>query len=287
MPLYLVTEKSDAPTLPVNCREWYHELYEGFSSHYHDAVEMIAVTAGEMKCTADNHNYILKSGDIVLFNPYSIHAGYTTAENTVYLCLTFVLSDVLDYRRSVLKSCIGLLDSGHYLFDAYYPAGEEDSERIMGHIRRLHQHLNTQSPAAETVVLCELYSILSVLFENHYRENPDKALQKRSKQFMQNLSVYLKENYHKPITSADAAQALFMSTSYFSHLVKQHFGLSFSGYLRQYRIECAIKNFTDSGCTVKEIAESVGFTNYCYFSHVFKAYTGTAPSVYFRKRKGK
>ncbi|MBR4960935.1 MAG: AraC family transcriptional regulator [Clostridia bacterium] len=279
MPLYLITEKSDNSTLPVDCREF----YDGFCQHYHDAFEIIVVTAGEMKCTTDERTYILKSGDIVLFNPHVIHSGIVTEENTVYLRLISALSDVLEYPNSVLKSCVNLLNNGYYLFDEYYPGGQEDSVKIMEYIKRLYQNLKTGSPASESIVLCELYGILSVLFEKHYHENTEYALKKRSRQFFLDLSFFMKENYYKPITVKDAAQALFMSTSRFSHLMQQYLGLSFSIYLRQYRIERAMQKYVASGCTIKEIAESVGFTDYCYFSHVFKEYMGVTPSVYFKK----
>ena len=279
MPLYLITEKSDKPTLPVNCREF----YDGFCQHYHDTLEIIVVTAGEMKCTADERTYILKSGDIILFNPHVIHSGIVTEENTVYLRLIAVLSDVLEYPNSVLKFCANRLQNGYYMFDEYYPGGQESSGKIVEHTRRLFQNQKTESPASETIVLCELYGILSVLFEKHYHENTEYALKKRCRQFFMDLSLFLKENYHKPITVNDAAQALFMSTSRFSHLMQQYLGISFSIYLRQYRIERAIQKYTASCCTIKEIVESVGFTDYCYFSHVFKEYMGITPSVYFKK----
>lgn len=284
MPNYLAIEEEKI-TLPVNCRKWNHELNTGFERHYHTALEMIVVINGEMKCTVDTRSYILKSGGIVLSNPYSIHSGYTIVPDTVYLCLTFEFSEILNYNDSVLKSCAELLENGHYMFDEYYSADEDDSKILLQHTMRLYQNLNTQNPGSETIVLCELYSILSVLFDRHYHENPGKSSQKRNKQFIQNFSVYLQNNYNKQITTADAAKALFLSTSRFSYLIKQHFGCSFTSYLRQYRIECAIKNYTTSSYTIKEISEAVGFTDYCYFSHAFKEHTGISPSVYFNKRR--
>ena len=128
MPYYLTSEEQEIITLPVNCRRWNYELNTGFRSHYHTALEMIAVISGEMKCTIDTRSYILKSGGIVLSNPYSIHSGYTIVPNTVYLCLTFDISDILNYQNSVLKSCTELLDNGRYLFDEYYPATDNDSK---------------------------------------------------------------------------------------------------------------------------------------------------------------
>lgn len=286
MSLFEKPKNLENENLPVLCRHAYYKLHDGFSKHYHDNVEIITVVTGEMKCTADNRTYILKSGDIILFNPYTVHSGYTTAENTKHICITFTLSDVLNYHDSALGSSADLLTKGHYLFDEYYPAEQEENSTFFQHILTLYEHnLKLQSPANQMIILRELYSILAILFAKHYHPSSGKPLQKRNKQFMQNFSTYLQENYAKPITTNDAAQALFMSTSRFSYLVKQYFGCNFTKYLRQYRIENAIKNFSDSDCTIKEIAEAVGFTDYYYFSHAFKEYTGFSPASYFKKQR--
>ena len=280
-------EKSEEWTLPVNCSLSDHRLNEDAGQHYHDTVEMIAVLEGEMTCTAEVGTYTLRRGDIVLFNPYSIHSLNQASENTRYLRLSFGLSEFLNYHNSILSSHAEYLENAQSRFDEYYPADTEDGCLLSGHIQLIYSRINHRTPAGEAVVLGEMYRILSVLFESHYRTNSENVNPNRSKQFMQKLSDYLKDNYYKPITTNDAAQALFMSSSRFAHLVQQHFGLNFSRYLRRYRIDCAIKNFSDSNCTIKEISEAVGFTDYCYFSHAFKEYIGISPAVYFKKRKGK
>ena len=287
MSLFQKPRNQETETLPVLCRHAYYALNSGFERHFHDAVEIIAVVSGEMKCTADNRMYILKSGDILLFNPYTIHSGYTTAENTMHICITFSLSDVLNYHNSVLKTSADSLNNGQFVFDECFLVGMEDSETLFKHVNNLYNHnIMTQSPFTQATILSELYSILSLLFERHYHESTVKSSQKRSRQFITDFMGHLQENYSNSITISDAANALYLSTSRFSYLIKQHLGCSFTNYLCHYRIECAIKMFAESNCTIKELSEKVGFTDYCYFSHAFKIYTGFSPSLYFKKRKG-
>ncbi len=287
MSLFQQPRNSETETLPVLCRHAYYELNSGFERHFHDAVEIIAVVTGEMKCTADNRTYMLKSGDIVLFNPYTIHSGYTTAENTMQLCITFALSDVLDYHNSFLETCAELLNNGQYLFDECYFAGMEDNDVLLRHILNLYgNQIKAQSAVTQTTILAELYAILAILFEKHYRVFSAGSPQNRDREFIRNFLAYLQENYSRPITTSDAARALFLSTSRFSYLIKRHLGCNFTRYLCQYRIECAIKKHAGSNCTIKDLSESVGFTDYCSFSRAFKAYTGFSPGVYFKKRKG-
>jgi AraC-like DNA-binding protein len=279
------TGRSATENLPVFCRFGYYAYHKGFSGHYHDAVEIIAVLTGEMRCTAGDRIITLKRGELALFNPYTIHAGYMTAENTSHLVLTFVLSDVLNFKNSAAESCADLLENGRCAFDEYYPADREDSAVLFGHVRQIYERLKIRSPVSETAVCSELYALLSVLFSGHYHAVSGKSRQKLNKQFMRGFSDYLRENYKKPIRTEDAAHALFLSPSRFSFLVKQHFGCSFTQYLRQYRIDRAIQLFPESEKTLKGIAEAVGFTDYPYFSHTFKGYTGITPAAYFKIQK--
>jgi len=287
MSYFLKMEKSEEWALPVSCRLWEQVGSDDCSQHYHDAMEIIAMLDGEMECTADSGTYRLKNGDILLFNPYSVHSINNTRENAKYLCLFLGLSEIFNFHNSILSMHGEYLENAQSRFDEYFSADTEDGRFLFEYIQRLYGQMNNRTPAGEAAVLGEIYCILSVLFERHYQKNPENGNLNRSKQFMQKLSDYLKDNYYKSITTNDAAQALFMSSSRFSHLMQQYFGLNFSKYLRRYRIDCAIKNFSDSNCTIKEISEAVGFTDYCYFSHAFKEYIGTSPSVYFKKRKGK
>lgn len=284
MSIYEKTKRTENENLPVLCRLGWYDIYHGFEKHYHNAVEIIAMLSGEMKCTIDNRIYMLKRGDTVLINPYSVHSGYVTAENSTHLVLTLTLSDVLNYHNSAVETCANHLENGQCFFDEYLPADQEENNIFYQHILSLYEHIQNQDPASEMVVMGEVYNILSMLFEKHYHTESDRLLHKINKQFMQQFSEYLEENYAKPITTSDAAQALFMSPSRFSYLIKQHFGYSFTQYLCQYRIDYAIKHYSESNCSIKEIAKAVGFGNYCYFTRTFKEYMGITPAVYFKKK---
>ncbi len=285
MPLYLTDPDPWRLTLPVNCSLCQLQPHEGFFEHYHDAMEIIAVVQGSMDCTADSRSCSLGVGDVIVFNPYTVHSGFMTAKDTEYLCLTFLLSEVLNFPDSVLSRCVDSLETGQNVFDERYPAGGEDSAALFGHMERLYRDLRSGTPESEVSVLTELYGIFGILFGRHYRVNTESSVRKKSLKFLRQLSAYMAAHYWQPITTETAAQALFMSTSHFSHVIRQNFNLSFSEYLRKYRLNCAMRYGTDTPKSVRQISEAVGFTDYAYFSRAFKEYTGVAPGVYFSKRK--
>ena len=123
-------------TLPINCEKWHMSAHadpdhSGVMIHNHEPLEIIVVLSGSIIWTADTRTYHLHAGDVLLFNPYVLHAAeLTKQEDVVYLGLTFSISAVLSYQHSVLSRCAADITKGISCFDEFYPAGHADSAMI-------------------------------------------------------------------------------------------------------------------------------------------------------------
>lgn len=112
-----------------------------------------------------------------------------------------------------------------------------------------------------------------------YHELMDKAAGNRSGKYSFVISKcidYIRNNYHKNISLADAADYVQISKSYLSLLFKQETCINFSSYLTNYRIEKSKRLLLESNYKIYEIAEKVGFDNPYYFSKVFKEVAGVS-----------
>lgn len=92
---------------------------------------------------------------------------------------------------------------------------------------------------------------------------------------------YVQQNYANTIRVTDVAAVVYVSPNYFSKVFKQETGEAFTEWLNRFRVEKAkemIKDQLDE--KVYEIAAKVGFTDYKYFSFIFKKYTGYTPVTY-------
>ena len=76
------------------------------------------------------------------------------------------------------------------------------------------------------------------------------------------------------------AAAVGLSPNYFRHLFKKVRGQGFKDHLNAVRIEKARTLLATGGHKVYEVAQMVGFSDYKYFSAVFKKLTGTSPTRY-------
>lgn len=78
----------------------------------------------------------------------------------------------------------------------------------------------------------------------------------------------------------EMAGALHMSTSALSRLFKQKTGHNFIEVLTRRRVAEAERLLTDTGHSIREIADQSGFGDARYFSQVFKRRTGLTPSEF-------
>lgn len=91
---------------------------------------------------------------------------------------------------------------------------------------------------------------------------------------------YINKNYNKDINMATIANHLSLNYSYFSHLFSEKIGLSFSDYLKKFRIEKAKELLKTTNLKVNEISNKVGFNKIKSFTGTFHTLTGITPTDY-------
>ena len=78
--------------------------------------------------------------------------------------------------------------------------------------------------------------------------------------------------------SEEAAEAMGMSSFYFSRFFRTAYNRTFLEYLTSYRIERAEELLRQTDIPVREIAPRVGYTDANYFTKVFKRHCGCTPT---------
>jgi two-component system response regulator YesN len=91
---------------------------------------------------------------------------------------------------------------------------------------------------------------------------------------------YIHENYDKDISLAFVANLVSRNYTYFSKLFKNQTGLSFSHYLRNFRIEKAKELIRDTDLKIVDIAKAVGYIDYVHFCKSFTKMVGMPPNKY-------
>lgn len=97
---------------------------------------------------------------------------------------------------------------------------------------------------------------------------------------------YIGEHFcENTLSLNEVARHVNLAPTYFSTLFKTIEGVNFVDYLNRLRIEKAQELLCCTSKHVTEISDSLGYSDYRYFSRVFKKYTGDTPKNYKNQRK--
>lgn len=111
-------------------------------------------------------------------------------------------------------------------------------------------------------------------------ENVSKDSAGKNEKLMAQIVEYVDQHISEEITLTNAADAVHMSKSYLCSIFKKEKGETFFSYLTKRRMEKAKQLLRKTDHKVYVVAEMVGYTDYPYFSQVFKKYVGVTAGEY-------
>lgn len=91
---------------------------------------------------------------------------------------------------------------------------------------------------------------------------------------------FFQDHLNHPVSVKDAADHLFLSPKYFYSLFKEETGETALEYLIGIKMKEAKRLLAETQLPVGDVGEAVGYTSVHYFSRLFKAKTGYAPTEY-------
>lgn len=94
---------------------------------------------------------------------------------------------------------------------------------------------------------------------------------------------YVDEHYCEEINRSDLAELVYISNDYCSRIFRKETGRTLVQYVVEKRMEKA-KKLLESDLSVKNVALMTGYSNFSYFSKVFKDMVGMTPMEYREKK---
>ncbi|MGL5433903.1 MAG: response regulator transcription factor [Lachnospiraceae bacterium] len=94
------------------------------------------------------------------------------------------------------------------------------------------------------------------------------------------MIAYIEDTYKKKASLEQIAEELMTSSTYLSQKFKEETGYTFKDFLIRYRIQKAIELLKEGNHKIYNIATETGFSEYKYFIHVFRKYTGVSPGKF-------
>lgn len=136
------------------------------------------------------------------------------------------------------------------------------------------------NPARHIFSLNRLYQVMTAMVEEGLDALRDKQGVSEDSAVEKAVKI-IRERYCEDLSLERLAGEVFLNPSYLSRKLKEKLGMTFSKYITTLRMEKAQEILQRTG-SVEQAAREVGYSNYRYFSELFKQHTGFLPSRYMK-----
>ena len=206
-------------------------------------------------------NKILSDGHHVVLLPKGAEYAWTCTEPGVCMVIDFDALETGDEIRSVeLK----------------------DSEPVLSAFAKLERLSGMTDTASKLETMQLLYGLLAFLSKAEHK----KYVPSGKRQLLAPAIDHITEKYADPdIQNKDLAQLCNMSTVYFRKTFEAVYGIPPIRYLHRLRIQKAKAILSGDYDSVRQVAESTGYSSVYHFSKMFKLYTGENPTSYAKNSR--
>ena len=253
---------------------------------------------GTLYLSENGRDYVLKEGDIILLDPDFTHQGIRASDCEYY----YVHFKHPQFRR--LQADSGFLQNGMRLRSESLQEDGGSFGRYRDSWLRFPKilHMRTGKSYLKVVSLLEdamernanqmeNYKVacacrIMEAFVEIAREAVSVGILEvmpkvpDSYRKVHELLNYLNANYQERITGSMIEEKFSSNFDYLNRVFKKNIGKPIFVYLNETRIHHAQELLGTTSMKISAIAYRVGFHDECYFSKVFKKYTGVSPTQY-------
>lgn len=239
------------------------------NTQFHNFYEFYYLKSGKTNYFIHDAIYNLEEGDVLILPPNTMH--YTTLNNVSRKrLLVYAYADFWDELKNEDMPS----------WDTVSIVKVKPDERIPLLLDELLNEYNGKKDLFYMKAL--MYELLVLLKRKD--EKKDFAMDKSSyAKRVYEIAHYLNAEYSSDITLESTAKHFFITPQQLSKQFSAAFGITFSTYLRKYRIRKALDALSSTDKNITEIAFDVGFNSTNHFCKVFKSEMNISP-LQFRKK---
>lgn len=241
--------------------------------------------------TIDNRYY--HPDEMVLF--YRDATPRRHSMDDLYTSQSTVIDAIFKFNSKALSG--SLVSYSEILSDVTYGNREATLSHALGLIvttkKRLESiDINLEPMELDSqVILGQLHSLDSFTLLIKWLEDFMQSILREMKEYqetkihpeIQKIKDYIDDHFSENVSLQDLSNIVFLHPNYLSSHFKKYTGKNFKDYLTEKRMAEAEILLNTSDLKVYEVAGQVGFTDYRYFSAVFKRTFGVNPREYRKK----
>ncbi|WP_342480152.1 AraC family transcriptional regulator [Paenibacillus sp. FSL L8-0340] len=244
-------------------------IMQKFPNHFHDYYVIGFIEQGKRYLVCNHEEYILNSGDVIIFNPQDPHACEQLDGRTLdYRCINIEP----EIMRHYVLEITGAGDLPRFTPTVLY-----QSELAMS-LHELHRMLLEEQSDFQKE---ELFLFL---LEQLLREYSDAELPSPNRELtmeIKSICQYIESHYMESITLNQLTGLTGLSKYHLLRLFTKQKGISPYCYLETIRINHA-KRLLEQGMLPIEVTLLTGFSDQSHFTNFFKKLIGLTPKQYMR-----
>ena len=111
------------------------------------------------------------------------------------------------------------------------------------------------------------------------------TVQNNMENIIEEIKKYLDKNIYNDISRNDIAEEVNLNPEYLSRFFHKETGVHLIKYIQNEKVKKSKKLLCETDFGIGEIASMLGYSNFAYFSQLFKNITGFSPNAYRKKNK--
>ena len=257
-------------------------------NYWHVETEIIQALDGNMNVWVNGVEYHLEQGEILLIPSGNTHRVDKPDRRHRVIQFDLVMFEQKNLKYDFVRSIREKLER---LERCSRKWGREAQCTVAGIIEQMEgEDISMPGDHTSYVIKTQslLYQLINILW-NDIPESTDSSageglyFDKKMMYKLEQVILYIKNNYFRDITLKDVSQIANYSVNHFTKIWYKYIGTHFHTYLNDYRVNEAASLLRNTNFTVSEIALKCGFGSYKTFGRVFKAAHGAAAAEYRRK----
>ena len=212
--------------------------------------DLTFVASGSMTYIANGKLYTLKKGDALFLPPGTVRSRLEGTEPCKYISFNFYALPEVEFPFSpVIEKC---LSTNIKMLISSFPQ------------KHLINYYHSREKVANMLnfILFELMDIYTL---------------KSSNVHIMDITRYVEDHITEQIGLNDISKSLNLSKEHVSYLFKREMGKTLTDYINERKMLLAKELILSREMSLNDIATHLGFSNYGYFSRLFKTHYGITP----------
>lgn len=250
--------------------------------HWHEDVEFVVMTEGEMTYWVDGTSYRLEKDQGMFINARQIHYGYSAdGKGGEFVCVRFhpsLIGVTEEVKRKYVLPVTGKENRGCLFLHPDIPEQKE----MMEFLCRARILCEKRAEELELELASIFLKIWRLLCRQMKISGADEREQDHRLPGLYQMMEFIQNNYGEKITLADIAREGKMCKSSCCKVFQEYLHKSPVAYLMEYRIRKSME-MLDSQLAITEVALNCGFSGASYYAETFRRIAGITPGEYRRR----